>query len=229
MSKPQPEKYLYVPGGDHCDWIVYDQGEVVYVTIGKGWYQRRQDQQGNTYFVSIGHSANHQSSIILLIPNLDVNLGGSLEVATLLYKKPVYDYKDVLVELLGLHPSEYKYLSTKHPSYPELHPYHDNNNIDWIVFQGTSPTFLLQGDVMTGYHWYQRIHSTATYHCIDPLISNHLDDIKSTTTTTTTTSRMIDMSYCHFGPMDLIGPKIVQPWIRGIVFYRSIGIPEYLY
>jgi hypothetical protein len=198
--KLQPEKYLYLPGGEYCDWIVYDQGEVAFVTIGKAWYQRRQDQQGNTYFVSIGQAAN--PFIVLTIPDLDVGLGlGSLEVATFLYKKPVYDYKDMLVELLGLHPSEYKYLSTKHSSFPELRPYHDDNNIDWIVFQGTSPTFLLQGDLMTGYQWYQRIHPTATFQCIDPHISNH-HDIKSNattaaTTTTTNSSRMVDMSYNH--------------------------------
>jgi hypothetical protein len=177
----QPEKYLYVPGGDICDWIVYDQGEVAFLTIGRVWYQR-QDHHGNNNFVSIGPAS---PSIILTIPDVDELCW--LDVTTHLCKKPVYEYKDILVELLGLTPSKYKYLSIKHPTFPELHQYEDD--MDWIVFDGPSPAFLVKGDWMTGYEWYQRIRPTATYQCINPLTLNHVE--------TTRTSRMIDMSYYH--------------------------------
>jgi hypothetical protein len=180
IQKPHPEDFLFVPGGSICDWIVYDKGEVAFVTIGRAWYQR-QERQGNN-FVSMGAATN--PSIILTIPDLEDLC--SLTVATHLHKRPVYDYKDILAELLGINPSEYTYLSTNHPSFPELQQY--DEHVDWIVFQGTCPEFLLKGDLVTGYDWYRRILPTATYQCINPLTQNNPE---------TTTTGMIDMSYNH--------------------------------
>jgi hypothetical protein len=209
----QPERYLYVPGDNLCDWIVYDQGVIAFLMIGKVWYQRqqeheqKQDRPRNWYFfcLSMSPTAAHPS-IILTIPDLD-NLW-SLEVAIHLYKKPVYRYQDILVEwFLGLHPTEYTYLSTKHPLFPELGHYRDDNddnadndnnnsgnNIAWIVFEGRSPAFLITGDWVNGYDWYQRIRPTATFQYINnPLIPTNA----ATERTTTTNRRMIDMSYYH--------------------------------
>jgi hypothetical protein len=150
----EPSEYMYLNGWDVCDWIVYKGQEVAFVTVGDAWYRR----QGNSNtFVSVFSNP----TITLVMPPVILC---SLDLAVHRYKQSAYCYLDLLADRADITPENYRYVSAKNnPDLKEWRIY----DIDWIVFDNRMPAFLLRGDMMNGFDWFQRKRGTSIYRCID--------------------------------------------------------------